>query len=254
MVAGMERAAGAGRLRKALSSPWLGGAAVFLAVAALVLLGRTPEAPVGESRPAGAGHEQPGFHFRDIRLVGRNQGRKEWELQVATVRTSRDSRQVDFYLVRRGAVYREGRPYLYVVADRGVYYPERGSFSLYGNIVVSRENGDLLRARELQWDTLTGQVTSAQPVEAKIEGAWFRADRLAVEVEAESLTASGGVVLVGENGERLTGEAIIYSLADGSWEIRGTAELSIRTGRSEPFVAPGLGGGGERPAEGRERE
>ncbi|MGE5553965.1 MAG: LPS export ABC transporter periplasmic protein LptC [Betaproteobacteria bacterium] len=240
--------------RRVFASPWFGGAVVLLAVAA-ALLGRAPGAPVGQESPDGANrHEQAGFHFRDIRLVGRNQGKKEWELEVATVKAPRDGRRVDFYLVRRGVVYRAGRPYLYVVADGGVYYPEENSFSLRGNVVVSRANGDLLRTEELQWNPSTGQATSNRPIEAKIEGVWFRANRFALDVQAQSLTAAGEVRLVKEGGERLAGETITYSLAEASWEIEGPAELSIPTGENgRQVVWPGLGGNGG-PGPGREGE
>ncbi len=232
------------RVATVLSSAWFGGALVLLALAALALLGRAPEAPAGKSRPAGTEeYRQPGFHFRDIRLVGRNRGKREWELEVATVKAPRDGKQVDFYFVRRGVVYREGEPYLFLTADGGVYYPEQNNFLMRGNIVVSRQNGDLLRAQELQWNPLTRQVTSTRPVEAKVEGIWFRANRLAVDVQTESLIAAGEVALVKENGERLTGDTLIYSFRDAAWQIQGAAELSIRIGGDgEAYVAPGLGG------------
>jgi LPS export ABC transporter protein LptC len=233
--------------RRVVCSFWFGGAIVAFSLAALAVLGRGPENWAGKERPAGAErHAQPGLHFRDIRLVGRREGHREWELQVATVKVPRDRGPVDFYLVRRGVVYRQGRPYLSLVADGGVYYPEQNNFVMRGHIVVSRENGDLLRAEEVQWNPATRQVTSTRPVEAKVEGVWFRANRFVVDVETQSLLASGEVQLVKEDGERLTAETIIYSLADAAWEIQGPAELRIRTGGGdEPFVAPGLGHGGE---------
>lgn len=254
--------AGEGRLRRwaervqaLVSSAWFGGLLVVLAVGAVAWLGRTPDPPTNQGRPPGSEeYEQPGFHFRDIRLVGRSQGKKQWELDVATVKSPRGARQVDFHLVRRGVVYREGQPYLSLTADGGVYYPEQNNFIMRGNVVVSRENGDLLRAQELQWNPLTRQVTSTLPVEAKVEGVWFRANRFTVDVESETMIAAGEVELVKENGERLAGDTIIYSLADASWEIQGEAELTIRTGgEREPYVAPGLGGS-RAPASGEEGE
>lgn len=233
----------AARLGRLLGSAWFGGALALLAVVAMVLLGRAPEPPAGKGRPAGAEeYAQPGLHFRDIRLVGRNRGKKEWELEVSTVKALRGTNRMDFYLVRRGVVYREGRPYLFVTADGGVYYPEQNNFLMQGHIVVSRANGDLLRAEELQWNPQTRQVTSTKPVEAKVAGTWFRANRVAVDVEGESMIAAGDVELVKKDGERLTGDTISYSLKDGAWEIQGAAELTIRTGEDAgPYVAPGLG-------------
>lgn len=236
------------KVRRAVSSAWFGALLILAAVVLLVLFGRPPDPPATKGRPEGAGDPaRPGFHFRDIRLVGRSRGEKQWELSVATVSSPKGEGQVDFYFVRRGIVFRENEPYLSLTADGGVYYPEQNNFIMKGNIVVSRPNGDLLRAEELQWNPVTRQVTSTRPVEAKVEGAWFRANRFSVDVASETMVAAGEVELVKEDGERLSGDTIIYSLADGSWEIQGTAELSIRIGEgAEPFVAPGLGGGGPR--------
>lgn len=229
--------------RRVVSSAWFGACLAVLAVGLVVYLGRAPAPPPGKERPAGAeAREVPGFHFRDIRLVGRSAGRRDWELEVAKVTAPRDGKEVEFYYVRRGVVYREGTPYLRLTADGGVYYPEQNNFLMRGHVVVSRTNGDLLRAEELQWNPLTRQVTSPKPVEAKVEGIWFRANRLVVDVETQSMIASGEVELVKDNGERMAGDTIIYSLADATWEIQGPVEFTIRLGDDgEPYVAPGLG-------------
>ncbi|MGE5507694.1 MAG: LPS export ABC transporter periplasmic protein LptC [Chitinophagales bacterium] len=231
-------------LRRLLSSAWFGALLALLAVALVAYIGRAPAPPPGKERPAGAeARETPGFHFRDIRFVGRTAGKRDWELEVAKVTAPRDGERVDFYYVRRGVVYREGQPYLNLTADGGVYYPQQNNFLMRGHVVVSRANGDLLRGEELQWNPLTRQVTSPQPVEAKVEGIWFRANRLVVDVETETMIASGQVELVKDNGERMTGDTIIYSLKDAKWEIQGPVEFTIRLGGDdeEAFVAPGLG-------------
>ncbi|HHW14628.1 MAG TPA: LPS export ABC transporter periplasmic protein LptC [Firmicutes bacterium] len=257
---------------------WLGPAAVLAAVAAVACLlaaaafrtgrlsgrpvrrpapplsqlssaPREGPPPVGEARP-----RPPGLYFQDFHLVGRDRGEKQWELEVAAVEAPKEREEVGFRVVRRGTVFRDRRPYLFLAADGGTYRPARNEFTLRGDVVVSRPNGDLLRTAALHWDPVARRAASEGPVEAKVEGIWFRADRLTVDVDSETVTAAGRVELVQEDGQRLTGETVVYSLADAAWEIEGTAELALPLGDDQTYVAPGLGGKElPQPAQGRER-
>lgn len=236
---------------------WLGPAGLAAAIATAGLLiaaaGRVPQEEPPPATPARP--RPPGLYFQDFRLSGRERGERQWELEVAAAEAPEGREEVGFRVVRRGTVFRDGRPYLFLAADGGTCRPARNEFTLQGHVVVSRPNGDLLRTSALRWDPVARRATSEGPVEAKVEGIWFRADRLTVDVDAEAVTAAGRVELVREDGQRLTGETVVYSLADAAWEIRGTAELTLPLDKKdETCVAPGLGGGDlSQPAQGGAR-
>ena len=92
---------------------------------------------------------EPGVSFSGVELVGRSQGRRQWELVSHNLHQEGE----DFYLdqLERVILLENEQPKYYVYADNGIWSPESGSLQLRDNVVVNDNEGFWLTTDSLVW-------------------------------------------------------------------------------------------------------
>ncbi len=129
-------------------------------------------------------------------MVVRHRGRPQAELRAERARVSPDFRRAQLEGVRRAAVLREGRPYLWVRADRVVFDRVTQNFEATGRVEVTSPEGDWLRAPYMVYRSDRAVLAFPRGVEFQLGGHHARARTLRLFVLEQTVEMEGDVDVV----------------------------------------------------------
>lgn len=92
---------------------------------------------------------EPGISFENIRLVGRNDGTRQWEISSRSLRQEEDI--VHFEQLEEMILLKDDRPKYFVKAESGIWNKYLDTLHLQNNVVVEDNEGFSLATSNLIW-------------------------------------------------------------------------------------------------------
>ncbi|TMJ07091.1 MAG: LPS export ABC transporter periplasmic protein LptC [Bacillati bacterium ANGP1] len=135
----------------------------------------------------------PFVDIQGTRLTGADDaGRKQWELQAASVQIDRERNTLTLADVT-GWLYRGGARQLQLHAPRATYQSQTGTVELAGGVTASAPDGRRIIAERVRWTgahlTAAGGIVLTQP------GMTVRADQMSGDVAFDWVTFEGHVAI-----------------------------------------------------------
>ena len=135
----------------------------------------------------------PFVDIEGTRLTGVDDaGRKQWEMQAASVQIDRDRNTIVLTDVT-GWLYRGGAPYLQLHAPRAAYVTLTKTVELSGGVTGSAPDGRAFTADRVQWKGT--QLTAAGGIMLTQVGMTVRADQMSGDAALDSVTFEGHVAI-----------------------------------------------------------
>lgn len=132
---------------------------------------------------------------RETRVVVRHEGKPQVDLQAERVEVSPDLMSATLEDVRRAVVFREGREFLYVRAQRIVLNRQTQNFLATGGVEVTSPKGDWLRAPELVYHNDRAVLSFPKGVEFQLGKTRAKVRSLRYFVQQDVVEMEGGVDL-----------------------------------------------------------
>jgi len=129
----------------------------------------------------------------ETRLVIRHKGSAQVDLRARRVEVTPDQQRATLQDVQRATVFREGREFLRVRADRIVLNRKTNNFMATGGVEVTSTDGDWLRAPSLVYRNAEGVLVFPEGVEFQIRGNRARARTLRYYVQRDVVEMEGSV-------------------------------------------------------------
>ncbi len=130
------------------------------------------------------------------RVVIRHQGQQQVELRARRAQVSPDFRRAQLEGVRGATLFREGRPYLRVRADRLVFDRTTQNFEATGRVEVTSPEGDWLRSSYMVYRNDRAMLAFPRGVEFQLGGHRARARTLRLFVLDQTVEMEGDVDVV----------------------------------------------------------
>lgn len=127
------------------------------------------------------------------RLVIRHKGSPQVDLHARLVEVTPDQQRATLQDVQRATVFREGREFLRVRADRIVLNRRTNNFVATGGVEVTSPEGDWLRAPSLLYRNEEAVLVFPEGVEFQIRGNRARARTLRYYVQRDVVEMEGQV-------------------------------------------------------------
>lgn len=162
------------------------------------------------------------------RLVGRHNGKRQWEILSAQMQQEGDV--VFLQQIDQVVILKDQQPNFFVSTDRGSWHRSTNNLELHDQVEVTGPDSFWLQTTELIWKASEEVLEAPNPVNMKFQGADISAQSMVVENSTGKVTLVGNVRIVdGRQTWRM--EQAHYYLDDEVMEILGSALLEI--GRDE---------------------
>ncbi|MGI6037746.1 MAG: LPS export ABC transporter periplasmic protein LptC [Limnochordia bacterium] len=175
----------------------------------------------------------PTVGLTTARVVGRHQGRRQWELTAAQMEVEEPITY--FQGIQGGTIYHDNAPYLDFRAAGGRWNMERNDFILQGSVkAFDLEGQEIMQTDELAWDG-PGEVLVAP------QGIWIRWGELILQGDffqallgEDRVEIEGNVVLEGA-AYRAWARSLVYNLEEEQVTLRGPGrvQLTVEGGRDD---------------------
>ena len=201
------------------------GLVVMLCAALIVLrLTARPQTPAqteAESRP------EQGIYIMDSRLVGRLEGKRQWEIASARVRDAGEN--VDIADISEVIIFQDDAPYFTVDADQGRWHRPTNDLELTGDIAAEGPHEFSLTTTRLKWEAATEILRAPEPLVVHYQGAVVYADAMVAETKLERVTLTGRVRIV-QDGLTWEMEELVYELDKDLMHVYGRGLTVERSG------------------------
>lgn len=147
----------------------------------------------GPKSPAPTPQVPVQLRAEETRLVIRHKGSPQVDLRARRVEVTPDQQRATLQDVQRATVFREGREFLRVRADRIVLNRKTNNFMASGGVEVTSPEGDWLRAPSLVYRNEEAVLVFPEGVEFQIRGNRARARVLRYYVQRDVVEMEGSV-------------------------------------------------------------
>lgn len=148
----------------------------------------------------------PSVQLVESRLVGRKDGRRQWEILSQTVLQAGDV--VTLSDLKEMIVYQDEEDYLTIDAPRAEWERKTEVLRLFGPVVVEGEDGFRLESDYLVWEGSRGMLTSPGPVWILWHGMEITAAEMSMEPDSGLLHLRGDVEIRDQSMVWKTEEAV----------------------------------------------
>jgi LPS export ABC transporter protein LptC len=130
--------------------------------------------------------------MREVHLVERKRDRKEWELNANSTEFF-DSQKTTHLERVKLIFYPENRKEITITGDKGKFHNATKDMEIYGNVVVSSEDGYSLKTDSLKWIASAKAVETDDPVEIVSDNLLVKGKGLFSESEKNSVKIKSNV-------------------------------------------------------------
>jgi LPS export ABC transporter protein LptC len=199
---------------------------LLVIISATALMRRSPSSEESPTVPS-----SPGIQIGESRLVGRQEGKRQWEIDSESIHHAGDI--VTIRDINEVVIFRDESPYFYVEAEEGVWNRLSNVLELKGDrILVTGPHDFKLQSEKLVWRGHDETLESPGPVEIRYEGADIRADQMLVETK-ESLVILKENIRIQEGKHTWTLEHAVYALEQEVLGFYGDAVLNMEGGLAD---------------------
>lgn len=202
---------------------------VVLGAVFLTLWGLSSK-PAGPGQGEGEIRGEQGIYMADSRLVGRREGKRQWEIASATVRD--DGENVDLANISQVIIFQDDEPYFTVHAQRGRWHRPTNDLELVGDIYAVAPDDFSLTTTRLLWEAETEILRAPEPLVVHYRDAVVSADSMLAQTSIEQVTLTGNVQVVQGELTWLMDE-LVYELDKDLMHIYGSFTLLVEKGSDE---------------------
>lgn len=167
---------------------------------------------------------EQGIHIAGSRLVGRHEGKRQWE--IASARVFDDGDYVDMNDISEVIIFHDAEPYFYVDADEGRWHRPTNDLELKGEIIATGPDDFYLETTVLIWKASDELLWAPEPVVLHYQGAVVHADTMYAYPNQERVKLSGSVQIV-EDGLVWQMPELLYELDTEIMHVYGSATLLL---------------------------
>lgn len=121
----------------------------------------------------------PAISMNGVIIVGRNKGKKEWEITAPSVTVSSNKKDAVYKGELRGTIFNEGEPFLIFSASFVKMQMKNRSFKAQNGVEIKRVDGnETFLTPEIEWDAPTGNFVAPGPIKVVSPNGLFMAKRL----------------------------------------------------------------------------
>ena len=173
-------------------------------------------------RPHAPIYAAPGTEMTLTRVVGREDGKRQWEFKAKRIRRSLDGLVFTAEMIEEGRIYDQDRVQCTFRAGQARYeFPGR-RIAISGGLTGWLADGEsTFTAAEAEADLQANTLIIPVPVKVEGKEVNLTADRLTADLKGEIVTLSGHAVVVWSGGT-IRAEEITYSVKDGTFSVGGT--------------------------------
>jgi len=171
-----------------------------------------------------------GVYISDSRLVGRRDGKRQWEITSARVRDDGDN--VDLLEISEVVIFQDNEPYFTVYAEQGRWHRPTNNLELMGNVSATGPDDFALTTTRLFWEAGTEVLRAPEPLVVHYRGAEAQAETMVAETKVELVRLTGNV-LISQDGMIWQMEEIVYDMANDLMHVYGSATLQVEKGSGE---------------------
>ncbi|HHT74296.1 MAG TPA: LPS export ABC transporter periplasmic protein LptC [Firmicutes bacterium] len=190
-------------------------------------LSREPSPPSQEEAETRA---EQGIYISDSRLVGRLEGKRQWEIASASVKDDGDN--VELAQISQVIIFQDDAPYFTVDADRGRWHRPTNDLELMGDVSAVGPDDFSLATTRLIWQARTEVLQAPEPLVVHYQGAVIHADSMVAETKEELVTLTGNVRIV-QDGLAWHMEELVYELDKELMHVYGSVTLQVEKGSGE---------------------
>lgn len=210
----------------------------FIVSAALVLIitavgvyhWSQTEPNVPEKPPIIDASENISAQFSTVRVIGRKQGEKQYDMSFAVVEQLEDSPVTLFSDLKDGKFFSSGEVRYLIDAGRGRWYQNTDDLDMFDGVVLRAATGELMTAPALQWKAQEEVLVSLGKVNIQNDQTNIDADAMTAYLSHREVLLEGNVTVVDEGGMVLRGNKALYSEEQQTVELFGPAEIEVDLG------------------------
>lgn len=200
------------------------GIAALAALIIWVFYPRPPQPPPGP--PADAESEPVGAEFTQARIIGRQRGQRQWE--VETRRVLEESEEwVRAESIDSGTLYRDGSPYLDIRAHEARSHRVTNDLTLVGDVVAVHVEGAVFRTDRAEWTAAEEQLVAPGPVTIERDGDYVEAQRMVLEWDEDTVYLYDQVYMRRASGAWLRADRVEYELDGEVFRVRGPFRAAL---------------------------
>ena len=143
-------------------------AIVALVVSAACVLGSCSDA--GETGPAAEGGVVPDQEINSFTLTQTNDGRSVWSLTARLALVFEEADRIETTRPRVEFFDAEGESRSVLTANNGLLKRRTNDMEVSGSVIVTSNDGTVMRTEHLTWDERRGKISTEMPVRVTRDG------------------------------------------------------------------------------------
>ncbi|HHV43388.1 MAG TPA: LPS export ABC transporter periplasmic protein LptC [Firmicutes bacterium] len=178
----------------------------------------------------------PGMYFKDVLLIGRRGGVKQWEMDASLLQVGEGQSEAVIKEIGSGIIFREGEPYLYFTGREGIWNRNTDDFHLLGEVEITTDEERFL-IEGLRYNSRQETFVSTGPVVAYIGEKELHAERMEGDLAKKQMSISGQVEITQGEKQRITADHVVYDSEGKAVELFGNVRLELELDRKEQLDA-----------------
>lgn len=140
-------------------------------------------------------HEPP-VRIEQGEVLGIKDEKKEWLIVADSISIAEDRQSTLFENIREMIIYKDEEPHLEISAKRSVANMLSKDMELQGNVIISKLNGDFLKAEKVFWHSDEQRLSSDEKVELQVDDNHIYAGSFSTNMEMTQLDLYNRVTVV----------------------------------------------------------
>jgi len=139
--------------------------------------------------------DEPPVNISEGTIVGIKDEKKEWMIEAGNVEIAEDRKRTVFSEVKEMLIFKDDKPELDVKALEFIADMQTKNIEFIGEVVITNNNGDILRGEHFYWDSFEEKLISWDSVNIQFEEINITAGSLSTNVEMDQLVLKDGVTV-----------------------------------------------------------
>lgn len=181
-----------------------------------------PEKPkiIGEAENIAA-------QFSTVRVIGRKQGERQYDMSFDVVEQLEDSSITLFSNLKDGTFFSDGELRYLIDAGSGKWYQDSNDLDMFDGVVLRMTTGGMLMAPALKWKADEEVLVSLGKVNIQKDSTNIDADAMTAYMSDRNVLLEGNVTVLDEGGMVLRGNKALYREDGQMVEVFGPVEIEV---------------------------
>ncbi|MDF2441590.1 MAG: hypothetical protein JWN98_2574 [Abditibacteriota bacterium] len=170
-------------------------------------------------------------------IIVRDKGRKVWEFSADRITWSADHRFATATNLRRGVLFRDGKPFLTVSAARVVLNQESRNWEASGQLQASGPHGFSLSTQRATWSHQRERLSCPEAVQAKVRGMTIETRDIFYEAKTGQLKCPQPVQVRSAQAIIQGGRDVVADIRTRRVEFRSGVHITIKRSALDALAA-----------------